>query len=168
MHAVCACTFWTHYGPTRIYGPTGHAIIKGRHSWHSGAHPQPLSSPGRVTLSDESLMTTGRAQQPEDRPRRRGRRRSHDSNESVAGRPEQLADLSRSDLALRGLNDYASTGSGPTRQSDARDSEPLHVSVAGTRAGSLLLDSRSFFLCDADLSEVSRQNVSNGGEHSFL
>ena len=81
-----------------------------------------------------------------------------------------------SDLALRGLNDYASTGSGPTRQSDrdARDSEeesePLHVSVAGARAGSLLLDSRSFFLCGADLSEVSRQNVqtSNGGAHSFL
>ena len=47
---------------------------------------------------------------------------------------EQLADVGRSDLELRGLNDYASTGSGPTRQSDARDSEPLHVSVAGARA----------------------------------
>ena len=40
----------------------------------------------------------------------------------------------RSDLELRGLNDYASTGSGPTRQSDARDSEPLLVSVAGALA----------------------------------
>ena len=48
-----------------------------------------------------SVMTMGRAQQPEDGPRRRRRRRSRDSNESVAGRPEQLADVGRSDLALR-------------------------------------------------------------------
>ena len=27
-------------------------------------------------------------------------------SDSVAGRPEQLADVGRSDLALRGLNDY--------------------------------------------------------------
>ena len=32
----------------------------------------------------------------------------------IAGRPEQLADMGRSDLELRGLNDYASTGSGLT------------------------------------------------------
>ena len=63
------------------------------------------------------------------------RRRSRDSHESVAGRPEQLADVDRSDLELRGLNDYASTGSWPTRHSDARDLEPLHVSVDETRAG---------------------------------
>ena len=43
--------------------------------------------------------------------------------------------MGRSDLELRGLNDYASTGSGPTGQSDARDSEPLHVSVDVARAG---------------------------------
>ena len=43
--------------------------------------------------------------------------------------------MGRSDLELRGLNDYASTGSGPTRQSDARDSEPLLVSVDVARAG---------------------------------
>ena len=42
--------------------------------------------------------------------------------------------MGRSDLKLRGLNDYASTGSGPTRQSDARDSEPLLVSVDVARA----------------------------------
>ena len=81
-----------------------------------------------------SVITTVRAQQPEDGPRRRRRRRSRDSNESVAGRPEQLAGVGRSDPALRGLNDHATTGSGPTRQSDALDSEPLHVSVAGARA----------------------------------
>ena len=73
--------------------------------------------------------------------------------------PEHLADVGRSDLELRGLNDYAFTGSGPTRQSDTRDSEPLLVSVAGARAGSLLFDTSSFFLCDADLSEASRQNI---------
>ena len=82
-----------------------------------------------------SVMTTGRAQQPEDGLCRQRRRRSRDSHESVAGRPEQLADVGRSDPALRGLNDYASTGSGPTRQSDARDSEPLLVSVDVARAG---------------------------------
>ena len=48
-------------------------------------------------------------------------------------RPEQLADVGQSDLALRGLNDHASTRSGPTRQSDARDSELL-VSVDVVRA----------------------------------
>ena len=54
--------------------------------------------------------------------------------------------MGQSDLVLRGLNDYASTGSGPTRQSDARDSALLHVSVAGAQAGYLLFDTRSFFL----------------------
>ena len=46
-----------------------------------------------------------------------------------------------SDPALSGLNDHTTTraGSGPTRQSDARDSDPLLVSVAGARAGYLLL-----------------------------
>ena len=42
--------------------------------------------------------------------------------------------MGRRDLALRGLNDHASTGSGPTHQSDARDSE-LFVSVDVARAG---------------------------------
>ena len=61
------------------------------------------------------------------------RREPRDLDKSIAGRPEQRAD--RSDLELRGLNYYASTGSGPTRQSDARDSEPLLVSVDVARAG---------------------------------
>ena len=43
--------------------------------------------------------------------------------------------MGRSDLELRRLNDYASTGSGPTRQSDARDLEPLLVSVDVASAG---------------------------------
>ena len=40
------------------------------------------------------------------------------------------------------LNDHATTWSGPTRQSLARNSEPLHVSVAGAlaRARDLLFD----------------------------
>ena len=87
-----------HYGPTRIYGPTVHAI--------GGTAQLALRS------SSAAAIIAG---QPRN------------SNESVAGRQEQLADVGRSDLELRGLNDYASTGSGPTRQSDARDSEPLHV-----------------------------------------
>ena len=85
-----------------------------------GAHPPPPSSPGRVTLSEDN--GPGEAAGGWTSPPR-------DSNESVAGRPEQLADVGRSDPELRRLNDYASTGSGPTCQSDARDSEPLLVSV---------------------------------------
>jgi hypothetical protein len=56
----------------------------------------------------------------------------------AVGRLEQLVDVGQSDPALRGLNDHASdatTGSGPTRQYDARDSEPPLVSVAEGRAG---------------------------------
>ena len=68
---------------------------------------------------------------------------------------------------LSGLNDHASTGSGPTRQSDAWDSELLHVSVAWVLAGYLLFDTRSFFLCDADLSEVSCRSFKRGA-YSFL
>ena len=98
------------------------------------------------------MTTSGRAEQPEDGPRRRRRRQPRDSDESIAGRPEQLADVGRSDPALSGLNGHAArAGSGPTRQSDARDSEPLQVSVDEARAGCLLFDYRSFFLCGADL-----------------
>ena len=75
------------------------------------------------------MTTTGRVEQSEDGPRRRRRRGPRDSHESAVGRLEQLADVGRSDLPLRGLNDHATTGSGPMRQSDARDSEPLLVSV---------------------------------------
>ena len=61
-----------------------------------------------------------------------GVRHPRDSDESVAGRQEHLEDVGRSNPALRGLNDYASTGSGPTHQSDARDLELLvSVDVAG-------------------------------------
>ena len=56
------------------------------------------------------------------------------SAETVAGRLEQLSNVGRNYLTLSGLNDHATTGSGPTRQSVARDSEPLHLSVAGARA----------------------------------
>ena len=87
------------------------------------------------------MTTTVRKEQPEDGPRRRRRWHPRDSNESAAGWPEQLADVGRSNPALRGLNDHATTGSGPTRPSDARDSEPvqLSVTVAGVRAWYLLL-----------------------------
>jgi hypothetical protein len=57
-----------------------------------------------------------------------------DLYESAVGLLEQLADVGLSDPALRGLNSHDTSGSGPTRQSDARDSEPLHVSVDVARA----------------------------------
>ncbi len=75
-----------------------------------------------------SVTTTGRPEQPEDGPCRRRPRAPRDSHESAVGRLEQLTDVGRSDPALSGLNDHATTGSGPTRQSGARDSELLQVS----------------------------------------
>jgi hypothetical protein len=71
------------------------------------------------------VTTTGRVEQPEDGPRHRRRRGPRDSHESAWGRLEQLAGVGRSELEESGLNDYDTMGSGPTRQSDARDSEPL-------------------------------------------
>ncbi len=62
-----------------------------------------------------------------------------DSDESAVGRLEQLADVGRSEPTASRLNDHATTGSGPTHQSDARDSEPRRVSVAGHLPGILLL-----------------------------
>ena len=56
---------------------------------------------------------------------------------SRAGRSSWRTWAVISDPALSGLNDHATNGSGQTRQSDARNSEQLHVSVAGARAGSL-------------------------------
>ena len=108
---------------------------EGRHSWT----PELIHCSYHRRAASVSETTTGRTEQPEDGPRRRRRRRSRDSHESVAGRPEQLADVGQSNPALRGLNDHAITLSGPTHQSDARDLEPLHVSVAGARAWYLLL-----------------------------
>ncbi len=55
-----------------------------------------------------------------------------DSHESAVGRLEQLADEGRSEPALCCFNDYASTGSWPTRQSDARDLELPVFSRRGT------------------------------------
>ena len=54
-------------------------------------------------------------------------------------------DVGRRDLELRGLNEYASTGSGLTHQSEARDSELL-VSVDVARAGFVALIILCFFL----------------------
>ncbi len=79
------------------------------------------------------MTTTGLPEKPEDGPRRRRRPGPRDSHESVVGRLEQLSDVpvDRSDPAIRGLTDHATTGSGPTRQSYARDAELLQVSRRG-------------------------------------
>ena len=70
----------------------------------------------------------------------RRRRHPHNSHESAAGRPEQLADVGRCDPGPR-------TTQTATRLSDARDSEPLLVSVAGARvAGYIALTNRCSFL----------------------
>ncbi len=125
---------------------------EGRHSRHSGAH-LPLLSPqqGLDTISDDyGLLSLGRSTVSDDLrpagaaggwtspPPPPGPR---DSHWSAAGRlrQEHLANEGRSDPASSGLNDQATAGSGPTRPSDERDSEPLLVSVAWERAGCLLL-----------------------------
>ncbi len=60
-----------------------------------------------------SVTTTGRAEQPEDGPRRRCRRHPRDSHdsESDADWMKQLVDVGWSNPALSGLSDYATTGS---------------------------------------------------------
>ncbi len=79
-----------------------------------------------------SVTTTGRAEQQADGPRRRSSRHPCDSFGAAVGRLEQLAEVDRSEPAVSGLNDHATTGSGPTRQSDARDSELLVFRRRGT------------------------------------
>ena len=104
--------------------------------WRDGTagipSPELRCYPSHRRASTLSVTTTGRPEQPEDGPRCRRCRGPRDSHESAVGRMEQLADVGRSDPALRGLNDHATTGSGPTRQSDARDSELPCVSRRGT------------------------------------
>ncbi len=78
-----------------------------------------------------------------------------DLNESAVGRPEQLVGVGRSDPALRGLNDHATSGRGPTRQSNARDSEPLLVvSCWGTCLVLLLSDISVYFFYGMPTLEV--------------
>ena len=97
------------------------------------------------------------------------------------GRPEQLADVGRSDPALRGLNDHATTGSGPTRQFNARDSkllvsldsEPLFGREEHTAEGYNSCDStepilialiRSPLCCLEHTKSISQRNVDTGGD----
>jgi hypothetical protein len=114
-----------HYGPTRIYGPTRHAI--------GGTAQQALRSlPTAATAAGprhyQRRLRAGREQQ-EDGPRRR-RWGPRDSHESAVGRLEQLADEGRSDTALRDrrLRDRRRVSPG------ARDSElpqgPVDVACA--------------------------------------
>jgi hypothetical protein len=74
---------------------------KGWHKRHSGAHLQLLLIVGLATITDD-YGPAGAA----------GGRQPHDLHASAAGRLEQLTDVGRSDPALRGLNDYATTWSG--------------------------------------------------------
>ena len=100
---------------------TGHAI---------GGTAQPArSSTAAIIAASLSVMTTIRAKQSEGGPRRRSR-----SDRVTRMSLSRAGDVGQSDPALRGRIDHASTGSGPTHQSDARDSEPL-VSVDVARAG---------------------------------
>jgi hypothetical protein len=68
---------------------------------------------------------------------------------------EQLADVGLSDTTLRGLNDHATIGSEPTRQSDALDSELLQVGLRGMCRGITLAHRSSCPL----LSEEGRVTV---------
>ena len=90
-----------------------------------------------LQASPLSVTTTGRAEQPKDGPRRRHRRHPRDPKESAVGRMEQLADVGRSDPALRRdadseLNDL--TGAG-RRISPTHETLGYLGSVDDARAG---------------------------------
>jgi hypothetical protein len=98
----------THYGPTRIYGPTGHAI-GGTHSRHSGAYQPLLPPPG---LSDDYGPAASC--------------RRIDLAAAAGARATRMSLLwagwsswrTRAGATPRyGTDDYATAGSGPTRQS---------------------------------------------------
>jgi hypothetical protein len=134
-HQECRRAAGTHYGPTQIYRPTGHAIGG---TACTACTSELVYRCYRLRAAPLSVKTTDRAEQPGDGPCRR-RRGPRDSHESAVGQLEQLADEGRIDPAQSGLNDHATTGSGATCQSDARDSEPLLAPVAGHVPGILLL-----------------------------
>ena len=89
----------THYGPTRIIGPTGHAI--GGTAQHSGDHLKLPTSPCRATISDYYGPGGAAGGWTSPPPA------SRDSQESAVGRMELLADVGWSDPAASGLNDHA-------------------------------------------------------------
>ncbi len=74
--------------------------------------PEPIYRCCRSRASTLSVTITGRPEQPEDGPRRRRRRGPRDSHESAVGRLEQLADVGRSDPALRVLTTARPSGAG--------------------------------------------------------
>ena len=120
---LCCFPHWsieTHYGPARMNGPN--LLLRHLRDGTAGT-PELVYRCFHLRASPLSVTTTGRAKQPEDGPRRRRRRGPNDPHESGVVLLEQLADVGRRDPALRlsGLNDHASTGSGPTRQPDALD-----------------------------------------------
>ncbi len=113
--------------PTRIYGPTGHAI-------GGTAQQALLSCCYHRRASPPSVTTTGRAEQPDSEVDLAAAAAGARGTRMSAGRMEQQADsdVGQSKTAASGLNDHATTGSGPTRQSDARDSDLLVFSRQGT------------------------------------
>ena len=125
----------THFRPTRIYGPTCHAI-------GGTAQLALLSSSAAAIIAgprhSQCGLRAGRSSRRMDLAAATAGICVTRKSLQRAGR-SSLAGVGRSDPALRGLNDHATTGSWPTRQSDARDSEPLQVPVAGARTGYLLL-----------------------------
>jgi hypothetical protein len=96
----------TQYEPTRIYGPTGHAIGGTAHL----ALRIAAIAAGPRHYQTVSVTTTGLPKQQEDKPRRRRRRGPRDSHESAAGLLEQLTDVGRSDPATSGLINHTTFG----------------------------------------------------------
>ena len=108
---------------------------------------------GTIDWADRlAILTLDACHVQTDGPLCRLRRHPRDLHESVAGRQEQLTDAGRSDSALRGLNNHATTFSGPTRQFDTRDSK--HLSVDEAHAGYIALIDRGDS-CRKDAVDVS-------------
>ena len=130
----------THYGPTRIHAPTGANAIGGTARLAHRCSIIPATAvdctrpPGRLRAAGRCWgwapppLPPG----PQDLPRDYGPGRS-----SGKTKPEYTA--------ASGRRDHATFGSGPTRQSDDRDSEPDYL-LRPTRhgQGGALLDSSTF------------------------
>ena len=108
----------THYGPTRIYGPTGHAI--------GGTAQQALRS------SSAAAFTAAPTHYQSPLPARRSCPNMHLAAGGGGARVTRMSVVwagwsrwrTRAGATARyGTDDYATAGSGPTHQSGARDSE---------------------------------------------
>jgi hypothetical protein len=142
-------TVWTHYGPTRIWHkdtlssphlPQDPATTKGDYgpdgaagAWAKPPHAGASRDYGQAGAADAAAYSAGAA--------------------AVHSRPDGAADgLTRSTLWHAEDTTTRPSWSGPTRQSDALDSQSSSTCQLVTRPGQgIVMTSRRFYLCDASV-----------------